>query len=81
MPFRSIDAWFTHSEFVKLVKEEWGRLRRRPITEKLKNLKIPIRTWNKERFGHIDVNIDKLESKISILEVKRIMILLMKRMG
>ena len=41
-PFRTIDAWFTHLEFIKMIKEEWGRLGGVPVTEKFRNLKRPI---------------------------------------
>ena len=42
-PFRSLDTWFSHSGFVKLVEEEWKGFGSMDFLEKLKNLKNPIK--------------------------------------
>ncbi|XP_015950467.1 uncharacterized protein LOC107475352 [Arachis duranensis] len=41
-PFRSLDSWFTHEGFLRMVKEEWRGLREIQFTDKLKALMTPI---------------------------------------
>ena len=35
------------------------------VLEKLRKLKTPLKKWNKESFGNIDVNIQKFEREIN----------------
>ena len=62
-PFRNLDTWFSHPGFLKMVKEQWKKLGNMPPTKKLKALHQPIRKWNKDCFGNIDSNINKLEEE------------------
>ena len=41
------------------------------FSTKLNQLKVPIKKWNKDTFGHIDNNISKLEQEK--LDVKKLM--------
>ncbi|XP_057734588.1 uncharacterized protein LOC130950040 [Arachis stenosperma] len=42
-PFRSLDSWFTHEGFLRMIKDEWRGLRETQFTEKLKAMTAPIR--------------------------------------
>lgn len=68
-PFRSLDIWIRDTRFKNLIMEEWEKLADKPINHKLKVLKAPIKKWNKESFGNVDVRIKKLQAKMHILEV------------
>ena len=57
--FKSIDAWFTYSEYSRIVQQEWLLLGEISIAEKIKLLKAPFRRWNKQSFGHIKDSIKK----------------------
>lgn len=63
-PFRSLDTWFSNPNFMKLTANEWKSLENMPLHEKLKNLKAPIKKWNKDVFGSIDNRIGELEAEI-----------------
>ena len=69
-PFRNIDAWFSHPGFIKMVEEEWRRYGNLGMLDKLKNLKIPLKKWNKESFGNIDFNIEKFEREIAQVSMR-----------
>ena len=63
-PFRSIDAWFSHAGFLKLVEDEWKKCDGTEFMEKLTRLKQPLKNWNRDVFGNIDQNIKVLEREI-----------------
>ncbi|XP_057734785.1 uncharacterized protein LOC130950290 [Arachis stenosperma] len=69
-PFRTMDAWLLHGNFVNKVGEEWRKLVGGQILEKFKAIKMPLRVWNKERFGYIDYNIQKVEDEIKAIDEK-----------
>ncbi|KAF9604617.1 hypothetical protein IFM89_008883 [Coptis chinensis] len=66
-PFRFMDMWCSHPSFLPLVEENWhGPIDGNPfyvLIQKLKRLKLALKTWNKEYFGHIQNNI-RLETKV-----------------
>ncbi|XP_016173487.1 uncharacterized protein LOC107615991 [Arachis ipaensis] len=64
MPFRSLDLWFTHEGFLRMVKEEWRSLGELDFTDKLKALRGPLGRWHKENFGNMDKKISKFEDEI-----------------
>nr|XP_025680342.1 uncharacterized protein LOC112781778 [Arachis hypogaea] len=49
-PFRSLDSWFTHEGFLRMVKDEWQSLGEAQFTCKLRALTEPLRKWHKENF-------------------------------
>ena len=58
-PFRSLDVWFSHPSFRKLVEVEWKKMGSLPILEKLKIWKASLRKWNKDVFfGNINMIIE-----------------------
>ena len=69
-PFRSLDAWFNHLEFIKKVREEWSLLRECTVSTMLKMLRAPLKVWNKTRFGNIDAHINMFEAELTVLEKK-----------
>ncbi|XP_025607609.1 uncharacterized protein [Arachis hypogaea] len=63
-PFRSLDSWFTHGGFLRMVKDEWRNLVDDQFTNKLKALSVPLRRWHKDNFRDMDNRIKKLEEEI-----------------
>ena len=69
-PFWNLDTWFSHPCFLKVVEDEWRSYGNTNMLEKLKKLRTPLRRWNRESSGCIDFNIQKLESKLKVMESK-----------
>ncbi|XP_025661329.1 uncharacterized protein [Arachis hypogaea] len=67
-PFRSLDSWFTHEGFLRMVKEEWRGLREVDFTDKLKALTVPLGRWHKDNFGDMDNKILKFENEIKKID-------------
>ncbi|XP_072088687.1 uncharacterized protein [Arachis hypogaea] len=63
-PFRSLDLWFTHEGFLRMVKEEWRKLGDVQFLQKMKVLLEPLRRWHKQHFGNMTERIKKLEEEI-----------------
>ncbi|XP_016169513.1 uncharacterized protein LOC107612220 [Arachis ipaensis] len=63
-PFRSLDSWFTHEGFLRMVKEEWKGLGEMQFTDKLKALMVPLGKWHKDNFREMDNKIQRLEEEI-----------------
>ncbi|XP_015945807.1 uncharacterized protein LOC107470910 [Arachis duranensis] len=63
-PFRSLDSWFTHEGFLRMVKEEWRSLGEVRFLDKLKAMTIPLGRWHRENFGSMDMRIKKFEEEI-----------------
>ncbi|XP_072084332.1 uncharacterized protein [Arachis hypogaea] len=67
-PFRSIDSWFTHEGFLRIVKEEWRGLEEVQFTDKLKALTVPLERWHRDNFGDMDKKIMKFEEEIKKID-------------
>ncbi|XP_072058042.1 uncharacterized protein [Arachis hypogaea] len=63
-PFRSLDSWFTHEGFLRMVKEEWRSLGEVRFLDKLKAMTFPLGKWHRENFGSMDMRIKKFEEEI-----------------
>ncbi|XP_072062122.1 uncharacterized protein [Arachis hypogaea] len=63
-PFRSLDSWFTHDGFLRMVKEEWRNLGEGQFIDKLKALTTPLSRWHRANFGNMDQRITQLEDEI-----------------
>ncbi|XP_015934911.1 uncharacterized protein LOC107460996 [Arachis duranensis] len=63
-PFKSLDSWFTHEDFLRMVKEEWRELGDIQFLDKMKALSVPVRRWHKQHFGNIIERIRKFEEEI-----------------
>ncbi|VFQ61536.1 unnamed protein product [Cuscuta campestris] len=66
-PFRFLDCWTTHEQFLKVVKESWGHDHNHGgmygLGIKLKRLKKALNQWNKEVFGNIFDNLKMAEDE------------------
>ncbi|XP_057763528.1 uncharacterized protein LOC130983450 [Arachis stenosperma] len=67
-PFRSLDSWFTHEDFLRVVKNEWRNLGDAQFTCKLKALTVPLRKWHKDNFGDMDKRLMMFEEEIKRLD-------------
>ncbi|XP_016177840.1 uncharacterized protein LOC107620142 [Arachis ipaensis] len=67
-PFRSLDSWFTHEGFLRMVKEEWKELGEVQFTDKLKALTVPLEKWNRDNFCDMDKKILKFEEEIQKID-------------
>ncbi|XP_016198952.1 uncharacterized protein LOC107639906 [Arachis ipaensis] len=67
-PFRSLDSWFTHEGFLRMVKEEWRGLGEIQFTDKLKALTVPLGRWHRDNFGDMDRKILKFEEEIQKID-------------
>ncbi|XP_025684849.1 uncharacterized protein [Arachis hypogaea] len=63
-PFRSLNSWFTHEGFLRMVKEEWRELGDVQFLQKMKTLSEPLRRWHKQHFEDMAERIKKLEEEI-----------------
>ncbi|XP_015947276.1 uncharacterized protein LOC107472254 [Arachis duranensis] len=63
-PFRSLDSWFTHKGFLRMVREEWRGLGEVQFTGKLKALTVPLGRWYRDNFGNMVNKIMKFEEEI-----------------
>ncbi|XP_057745700.1 uncharacterized protein LOC130963614 [Arachis stenosperma] len=67
-PFRSLDSWFTHEGFLRMVKEEWRGLGQLQFTDKLKALTVPLGRWHKANFSDMDKKIMTFEEEIKKID-------------
>ncbi|XP_072087409.1 uncharacterized protein [Arachis hypogaea] len=67
-PFLSLDSWFTHEGFLRMVKEEWRGLGDIQFTKKLKALTGPLGRWHRDNFGDMDKRITKFEEEIKKID-------------
>jgi exonuclease III len=72
-PFKFNNCWIDHPEFFNFVKSSWESMEIQGkkafvIKEKLKRLKIALKTWNREVFGILDLNIDQTVKDLNDLE-------------
>ncbi|XP_016192408.1 uncharacterized protein LOC107633281 [Arachis ipaensis] len=66
-PFRSLDSWFTHEGFLRMVKNEWRSLGEAQFTCKLRALTVPLRKWHKDNFRDMDKKLQQFEEEIAKL--------------
>ncbi|KAF5476984.1 hypothetical protein F2P56_003666 [Juglans regia] len=71
-PFRFQQMWVEHQDIFPLVKTSWeeeGRGRGlENLAFKLKHNKHVLKTWNKEKFGHVEIMIRELEQSFEVLD-------------
>eukprot|EP00253_Pinus_taeda_P017343 PITA_17343 len=78
-PFRFEAFWLRDPAFIKKVEEWWGnctskgRSRMHTFQLKLKSLKVQIKRWNKEVFGNILEDKQKLEREMEDIQQKIIL--------
>nr|KYP52746.1 hypothetical protein KK1_025491 [Cajanus cajan] len=74
-PFRVLDCWRNDVRYKAFVKSQWREIvvSGRAVfvlKEKLKNLKIKLRTWNKDTFGDLDRKISKARDNFNKMDLK-----------
>jgi len=69
-PFRTLDSWLEEPKFMELFRKEWLQLSQLSLEQKLKAMKKPLRKWNKEVFGIIDIKLKSLQTELSKLDEK-----------
>ncbi|GKB77670.1 transposon TX1, partial [Tanacetum coccineum] len=67
-PFRVFNVWMEEPDFYRVVEEAWKKEVKsfRPdciFRDKLKNVKVSLRTWSKERFGGFKEKIKALKNE------------------
>ncbi|XP_016207070.1 uncharacterized protein LOC107647514 [Arachis ipaensis] len=67
-PFRSLDSWFTHDGFLRMVKNEWRSLGDAQFMWKLKALTGPLRQWQNNNFRDMDKRLGMFEEEITRLD-------------
>ncbi|XP_050211450.1 uncharacterized protein LOC126661641 [Mercurialis annua] len=77
----SIDAWWKHEEFKRFGKESWNDicLTSSNLIQRLKELRLRIKTWNSEVFGDQAKHIKELSKKILMKHIAGMQVLYMKR--
>ncbi|XP_042959294.1 uncharacterized protein LOC122294521 [Carya illinoinensis] len=73
-PFRFMNMWCLHADFLNFVKEVWNRPDEvqgmMKLVTRLKRTKVALRGSNKTVFGRVEGNIRALEERMDILEEK-----------
>eukprot|EP00253_Pinus_taeda_P033811 PITA_33811 len=78
-PFKFEAFWLRDPDFIKKVEVWWGnctsqgRCRMHTFQLKLKSLKVQIKRWNKEEFGNVLEDKQKLEKKMEDIQQKIIL--------
>ncbi|PNY01857.1 cysteine-rich receptor-like protein kinase, partial [Trifolium pratense] len=72
-PFRVINGWLEHPEFLSFVENSWKGFevhgkKAYVLKEKFKLLKNCLKSWNKEVFGFLDLNIEKTVKELNDIE-------------
>ena len=72
-PFRSIDAWFLERGFNNMVKVKWKSYSVQgngiwKLKEKLKLLKIDLKSWNKDVFGNLHTTKGRVVQELEELD-------------
>ncbi|KAL7197595.1 hypothetical protein ACSBR2_020184 [Camellia fascicularis] len=73
-PFRFINAWVLHQEFLKEVKKVWDNAKvegwdRYIIMGKLRALKVALKKWNVEVFENVDFKLKEAEMEFHTLDL------------
>jgi len=74
-PFRTIDAWLKEPGFKELVQEKWSSYvvqgnNVSRLKDKLKLLKEDLKMWNRDVFGCMDINKNRIVKEIEALEIQ-----------
>lgn len=74
-PFRAINAWTSHQEFIPKVKELWSSFsingwKGFAVKEKIKLLRKGLQVWNRDTFGNIETKISEVLSSIQHSDLK-----------
>lgn len=62
------NAWLDRQDFKILVGDEWKKLSKFHVSQKLKLIKAPNKVWNREKFGSIELKIKRVEEEVNKIE-------------
>ncbi|KAI5415173.1 hypothetical protein KIW84_040576 [Lathyrus oleraceus] len=73
-PFKFFKGWCEHDDFTPLVSDVWKNTIRGGkasyiLKEKLLAVKSKLKSWNKEVFGMLDLNVDKAVGELNSLDL------------
>ncbi|KAI5403769.1 hypothetical protein KIW84_051070 [Lathyrus oleraceus] len=73
-PFKFFKGWCEHDDFISLVSDVWKNTIRGGkasyiLKEKLLAVKSKLKSWNKEVFGMLDLNVDKAVGELNSLDL------------
>ncbi|KAI5447832.1 hypothetical protein KIW84_015326 [Lathyrus oleraceus] len=73
-PFKFFKGWCEHDDFIPLVSDIWINTSRRGkasfiLKEKLLAVKSKLKSWNKEVFGLLDLNVEKAVGALNSLDL------------
>ncbi|XP_028112692.1 uncharacterized protein LOC114310798 [Camellia sinensis] len=73
-PFKFINAWLLHPNFISAVKSSWEVQVQQGwagfrLLRKLASLKASLRRWNFEVFGHVETELKKTEEDLHALDL------------
>ncbi|XP_028094696.1 uncharacterized protein LOC114294740 [Camellia sinensis] len=73
-PFRFLNAWASHPNFLRVVKEAWSRYAVQgwagyKVSLKLKEVKASLKQWNKEEFGNLNDKLSLIEEQLHSLDL------------
>jgi len=69
-PFRTLDVWLEEPKFLAIFKQEWVQLSAMTFEQKLREMKKPLRKWNREVFGNIDTKISAYQKELEKMDMK-----------
>ncbi|XP_042962740.1 uncharacterized protein LOC122297018 [Carya illinoinensis] len=73
-PFHFIHMWMDHEEFFNLARNCWEKEGSgsglEKLAFKLKRMKQMLKTWNKDKFGRVEIMIRELEQRVEDLDFK-----------
>lgn len=67
-PFRFLNCWVSHPNFLPTISLAWANAQHLPLPDKLKQIKLKLKQWNKTEFGLIDSKIKNLEDQIQYFD-------------
>lgn len=68
-PFRFQDCWLLHPGCLEKIKEVWAKHNSLGFGDKLKEVKLGLKSWNLSVFGKIDQQISELEERIHEIDM------------
>ncbi|XP_071708573.1 uncharacterized protein [Rutidosis leptorrhynchoides] len=75
-PFKLFDAWFNENGFEQIITDAWenskqtGTRKDKCFLNKLKDVKIALRSWSSSNYGQLDGEIEVLKNLAQNLELK-----------
>ncbi|KAL7240263.1 hypothetical protein ACSBR2_006012 [Camellia fascicularis] len=73
-PFRFLNAWASHPNFLRVVKEAWSRCALQgwagyKVSLKFKEVKASLKQWNKEEFGNLNDKLSLIEDQLHFIDL------------